>query len=178
MPYVDPQTVNNPTAGAVAPAAWGDAVRDAVQFLANPPKCRVYNSAAISHATSGTAQALTFNSERYDTDTMHSTSVNTGRITFTTAGTYDLFATVAWAANVTGFRQIYFRLNGTTIIAIASVMAITSAGEQTFQSLATTYAFAATDYVELVANQNSGGALNVVAVGNYSPEVGATWVSL
>ncbi|MDQ3155989.1 MAG: hypothetical protein M3Q98_04600 [Actinomycetota bacterium] len=176
MPYVDPQTVNNPTAGAVAPAAWGDAVRDAVQFLANPPKVRVYNSASISHVTSGTSQALTFNSERYDTDTMHSTSVNTGRITFTTAGTYSLFANVEFASNATGYRALEIRLGGATII--ASQVAQTNATQVTIMTIYTEYAFTAGQYVEIMVNQTSGAALNINAGANYSPEAGARWVSL
>lgn len=143
-----------------------------IAFLANPPRCRVYNSANISHATSGVAQALTFNSERYDTDTMHSTAVNTERITFTTGGTYDVFSHVAFAVNPTGYRQAYIRLNATTII-VADTRAA-APGEATHLTAATTYDFSAGDYIEVYANQTSGAALNVVALGNYSPEFGAT----
>ena len=30
-PYVDPQTIHNPSTGASPPASWGDAVRDALE---------------------------------------------------------------------------------------------------------------------------------------------------
>jgi hypothetical protein len=55
--------------------------------------CRVYNSGnqTISNAT---WTDLTFDSELYDTDTMHDTSSNTNRITFTTAGVYVWMLTV------------------------------------------------------------------------------------
>ena len=175
MPYVDPQTVSNPTSGSVAPAAWGDAVRDATQYLANPPKVRCYNSALISVANS-TGQALTFNSERFDTDTMHSTSVNTSRITFTTAGTYLVGGSLQWDTNTTGYRSVSLRLNGAT--PISNVSSATRADGFLDQSISSLYAFAAADYLELVVIQTSGGALNVPAAGNNSPEFYAVWVSL
>src|SRR3990167_8910278 len=50
---------------------------------------RAYNDAAIS-LTSGTATIITLNQERWDTDTIHSTSSNTGRLTATTAGRYQI----------------------------------------------------------------------------------------
>src|SRR5512139_267514 len=78
--------------------------------------CRVYNNAAINIAND-TVTALTFNSERFDTNGIHSTALNTGRLTCQTAGTYVITAHAAFAANATNRRQITIRLNGATIIA-------------------------------------------------------------
>lgn len=141
------------------------------------PTCRVYNSANISHTTSGTAQALTFNSERYDVSSMHSTSSNTGRITIPTnwAGKYSVGASVGFASNATGYRQISIRLNGTTDIVFHNTNAIS--GLVTRLSCSTIYEFAAGDYIEVFANQTSGGALDVLAQGNHTPEFYATWQS-
>lgn len=177
MGYTDPNTVDNPTAGSVAPTAWGDIVRDDLQFLANPPKCRVYNSANISIATSGTPQALTFNSERFDTDSMHSTVSNTGRITFTTAGTYEIGAHVVFDPNSTGYRDLTIRLNGTTTIAYDRDTPI-GGGVSTVMFLVSLWAFSAGDYIEVVVTQTSGGALNVANSANISPEFWSLWVSL
>ncbi len=65
------------------------------------------------------ATYLTFATERHDTDSMHSTSSNTGRIVFTAAGVYGMFANVALAANATGYRLVGIEINrsGTTIAA-------------------------------------------------------------
>ena len=130
--------------------------------------CRVYNSSNIS-INNNTATALTFDSERYDTDTMHSTSSNTGRITIKTAGKYIIGATVEFAVNGTNIRQIYPQVNGSTIIAVQSAPA-TSGTNQTRMVFNTIYSFAVNDYIELIAYQNSGGSLNVTVNGNYSPE--------
>lgn len=174
MAYAVP---TNFAAGAVLTEAQLDVLGNDIVFLANPPKCRVYNSAPISHVASGTVQAVTFDSERYDTDTMHSTSVNTSRITFTTAGTFAVFGNLAFAANATGFRAIELRLNGTTYIASIVIPAV-GGGIPTRLGVYTEYAFTAGQYVELIANQTSGGALNLEQSGNAYPEFGARWVSL
>jgi hypothetical protein len=129
---------------------------------------RVYNSGALSIANS-TATALTFDSERYDTDTCHSTSSNTSRLTATTAGKYHIGGAIDWAANDTGIRQCYVRLNGSTIIAVQTTNN-TGAGNNCQMVVGTIYDLSATDYVELIALQTSGGSLNVAANANYSPE--------
>lgn len=130
---------------------------------------RVYNSANIS-LTSGADTALTFDTERYDTDTIHSTSSNTGRLTATTAGKYTISGTAAFAANATGARGLGIRLNGTTFIALARVPAVAGGTDITSLTVTTDYNLSATDYVELIGYQTSGGSLNVLAGGNYSPE--------
>lgn len=150
-------------------------LKDNTNFLYNAPACRVYNSANISVADA-TLQALTFNTERKDTDTMHSTAVNTGRITFTTAGFYGLDGHVEYTANVGGNRRLAFRVNGSTYIAKLGP-GFNNAAFTAELSLHTSYQFAAADYAELIAYQNSGGALNVLASGNYSPEFAATWLA-
>ena len=76
---------------------------------------RVYNSAAQSITTSS-ATALTFDTERYDTDTIHSTSVNTSRLTCITAGIYIISGQMEFASNTVGLREVFIQLNGTTRI--------------------------------------------------------------
>jgi len=132
------------------------------------PSARVFNSANQSIADSSTV-ALAFNSERYDTDSMHDTVTNNTRLTCNTTGTYSITGSVQFAANGTGRRLVQIRLNGATVIGSASVP--TASGTFNTDLFVTTdYQLSATDYVELVAFQNSGGALNVLATSNYSPE--------
>lgn len=128
---------------------------------------RVHNNAPIT-LTTGVPTALTFNSERFDSGSVHSTSVNTSRLTAPVAGTYDIKGHASFAANATGVRNLDIRLNGTTVI--ASQLQPAASGIITTVSVPTTYQLAANDYVELVAFQSSGGDLNVNAAGNYSPE--------
>jgi hypothetical protein len=130
---------------------------------------RVYNSANISVANNA-VQALTFDSERYDTASMHSTSVNTSRLTCTVAGWYAIGAHAIHDANATGVRGLYIRMNGATFIGPVEGPAGATAARGTAQTVVTVYQLAVGDYVEAWAFQNSGAALNVLALGNYSPE--------
>lgn len=138
------------------------------------PGARVFNSANISIPDS-TNTTLTFDSERFDTDTIHSTSSNQGRLTATTAGVYIITGHVTWAANATGYREVFIKLNGTTTIAESTHNA--NVGATTHQSIATIYKLAAADYVELRVNQTSTAALNVTTNGNFSPEFAMMWSS-
>lgn len=175
MAYVGPGTwaAND----LITAAKLNQDVRDNVSFLATPPSCRVFNSANISHATSGATQFLTFNSERWDSQTLHSTSSLTGRITMPVAGKYLVGGNISFASNTTGVRTLNIRVNGTTTIANYACLPITG-GVETPMFIETLYSFSASDYVELGCLQSSGGALNVLASGNYSPEFWALWVSL
>jgi hypothetical protein len=134
---------------------------------------RAYNSAAIS-VPNATITAITLDSERDDTDSIHSTSSNTSRLTCNTAGKYDIKGQIEYPANATGVRGIGIRLNGTTIINLAKVPAVSST-ETISLPVATDYNLAVGDYVELVAYQTSGGALNANATANYSPEFSMIW---
>ena len=174
MPYVAPRTWVVPD--AITAARLNQDLRDNVAFLANPPKVRAYNSAAIS-TTTATATLITLDSERYDTDTMHSTATNTGRITFTTAGTYRYTARIAFASGAGDYREVKIRLGGATDIDLDS-RGVAGGGNYTTCICTGEYAFTAGQYIEMFAYQNSGGNLNVVVAGNYSPEFSAVWVSL
>lgn len=123
---------------------------------------RVYNDAAIS-VTDINPQALTFNSERYDTDTIHDTGSNTSRLTCKTAGKYLIVGNIQWANITSGSREVDIRLNGTTYIAACSMLGI-------YQVVTTIYNLAENDYVELMAAQGSGNPLNVNSAANFSPE--------
>lgn len=182
MAYTTPRTwvaLEYPTA-----AQFNTHVRDNIAFLANPPSCRVYNSAAASIANNtatilGTTGATTafFNSERWDTDSMHSTVTNPGRITINTAGLYLVAAHMGFVPNASGYRQAYLRLNGSTIICVETIAA-SSSGAGTDLNPATIYKFAVNDYIEVVVHQTSGGALNLGSSANYTPEFGATWIGI
>lgn len=178
MAYVDPQSVNNPTAGATLPAAWGDVIRDDLEWLArNKPHAAVFNSAAQSIPDS-THTALTFDSEHVDVGGMHSTSSNTSRLTIPSGadGWYDVGGCVEFAAvNTTGIREVELRLNGLSLIAIQQVTAANIVQQVTVNRKSQ---LVAGDYIELTVFQSSGGALNVNASALYSPEFWIEWQCL
>jgi hypothetical protein len=131
----------------------------------------VRNSANQSIANSSMT-ALLFDTESggantYDTDTMHDTSSNTGRLVATTAGKYIITGHVRWASNNTGRRIIEIRLNGAEIAQIEDSASTTGAHEQ---GITTALDLDADDYVELKVLQTSGGALNSEANGSHIPD--------
>lgn len=129
---------------------------------------RVTNSAAIS-VPNATATVLTFDQERRDDGSLHSTSSNTDRLTAPVAGWYQIAGNVEFATNATGFRTISVRKNGgTTIIWVSQANAVS--GTQTILQVGCVAYLAANDYVSLYAYQSSGGALNVQKSDEYSPE--------
>ena len=180
MAYSAPTTKTTGT--LITSTIWNQDVVDNVLFLANPPACRVYNSIS-QNITDNTELALTFDSERFDTDNMHSTSSNTSRITFNTAGVYIVTFTCELPADTT-YQRVYahIKLNGATSLAVSDSYAMTSSGygAAVFVNVTTIYKFAATNYVQaLVFQDNSGGAAkSALASPNYSAEFAACWVGL
>jgi hypothetical protein len=133
------------------------------------PCARVFHSANQS-TTSGVFLSVAFDSERFDTDTIHDTVTNNTRLTCKTAGKYLITASIEIAFNATGTRIATLRLNGVTPLASMSVPAAATGSVPTRLTPTTIYDLAVNDYVEVQAWQDSGGALNVSAAGNYSPE--------
>lgn len=129
--------------------------------------CRVYNTGNQALAT-GVYTAITFDSERYDTDGMHSTSSNTSRITINQDGKYHVGACVSYAPHVTGQRFVTIYLNGTTYIAYTRP--VSDAADGSYTTLACDYQFSAGDYIEVRMYQNTGGNLNSVFTANAYPE--------
>jgi len=119
--------------------------------------CRVYNSAVQSCANEAWT-TLAFDSEAWDTDTIHDLVTNNSRLTCKTAGKYIITAFAAFAANATGQRFFTIKLNGTIYLTQACFQA--AAAQRTACTIATLYSLAVNDYVEFLIYQNSGGALN------------------
>lgn len=146
-------------------------VKDSVNFLANPPACRVYHSIGQT-VNNASATALAFNSERYDTFGMHDTVTNNSRITFVTGGLYAVGGNVEVPAG-TGDRSLEILLNGGTYVAMMRLAA--AAGIPWVGQVLATYKFAAGDYIQLRLYQASGAAVTVPASTGYHAEFWATW---
>ena len=120
---------------------------------------RVFNSANQS-LTNNTLTALAFDSESFDTDAYHSTVTNTSRLTVPTGkgGYFLISASVEWPSNTTGARQLFIRVNGTSYIGGVAINSPPTGSS--IQTVGLIYNLADADYVEAVAAQGSGGALN------------------
>jgi hypothetical protein len=150
-PDLDPSVNNLLTCGGSGLLAKVPAV------ISNPPACSAFRSTNQS-ISNNTLTAVSFANELYDTDTMHSNTVNPTRVTFTTAGTYVVTFVAVWNKNAVGNRVAEIRKNGTDVLAYESKL---HGGADLFvgHSLVVQDEFVATDYVEGLVLQTSGGAL-------------------
>jgi hypothetical protein len=129
--------------------------------------CRLFNTATISVANN-TATALTYNSESFDTDSFHSTSSNTSRITIPAGlgGKYSVFAIIEYPANTTGSREIQIRINGS--VAGQTIVDYQNFSSGAFyQKTAGIMELTAGDYIELWVLQSSGVSLNIALSQSY-----------
>ena len=121
-------------------------------------KC-VGNGSTSQTINNATLTAVTWASESWDTDSFHSTSTNTSRITIPSgkAGKYEIQIAIGWNANTSGERVVKLYLNG----ASKEVTASAPASGTTSNILVTTYDLAVGDYIEVYLYQNSGGARSI-----------------
>lgn len=168
--------------GGKITAAWANAdVRDAIDFLLDPPRVKAYQGTTpTTAATSGTAQLILWDTEQYDTDSMHSTSVNTSRLTIVTGGMYDIKTSLYCVANATGWRQIEVRKNsgGSAVggTQLAQFRAATSPTSSAWVGGDLDEPLVAGDYIECFFTQTSGGSLASV-VGQSFSWFSARWVA-
>lgn len=186
MPYTAPHTIT--TGELVTVDTMNDEWGGNASFLANPPSCRVYHNANISIAensivvlgvTAGATAA--FNQERWDTDGMHSTVTNPGRITFNTAGVYVCTFNVVFENAAYNYAQAAIMLNNSTALGIQDAASFTNAlaFEQSV-TVTVQWKFQAGDYiVARVYHRNAAvAARNVIARAQDSLEFSATWIGL
>lgn len=136
----------------------------------SPYYCRCHKSGAQA-ITTGSFQAITYDTNDYDNDSMHSTVTNTSRITATHAGVYVVRGYLQW--NNTGGgnqRAIELRVNGAT--AYNSVNVPGSGTIDLAYVVSDQFNLSASDYVELLAFQDSGGSINVLSSSFSAARVG------
>ena len=128
---------------------------------------RVNRTALLSVANS-TDTAVTWQAADGNDLTSWSSGTNPTRITAQVPGRYMAVASMRWASNGTGFRTGEIRLNGTTIIGrhAQAFVAAGSPTQYTLTSMPITMAIG--DYLELIAWQNSGAALDLAYQNDYS----------
>ena len=127
--------------------------------------CALTNSVTQSIANN-TYQALTFNTEVFDTDGFHDTSTNTNRITIPSgkAGKYLVTVTATFATNGSGVRVMYLTKNSTTPsgpTTFGSVQTLASSGANSSVAYSVVLNLNVGDWINLSPYQNSGGALDL-----------------
>lgn len=167
-------TISTFTAGAVLTATQLNTMKAASDFWALTPRAYVYQSAVTSIANSAASwtllpmQAEVFDIVQSGDSPMHDTTTDPSRIYIRTTGKYEINGQVQFVTNATGYRAVQVRLNSAGSSSGGSQISLTyvDASSTTVCSVpipTTEVSLTAGDYVELFAQQNSGGALNTIA---------------
>lgn len=160
----------------VETGAYLNSLRDALNFLLNPPLAVIYQ-ASVQSIPNNAFTALTFDTTTTDSYGGHSNSTNPSRYTAQVAGWYELDGGFSLAANGTGVRDGQWYRNGSAIstpgagVVTGGSAAYTATepmpGMPTFLNVG--------DYVELYVFQNSTAALNS-NVTTYNSYMTVRWV--
>lgn len=166
-------TIATAIAGTVATAAYLNSVKAANDFWALTPRAYVYQSSVTSVANSAASwtllpmQAEVFDIVQSGDSPMHDTTTDPSRVYIRTTGKYEINGQVQIVLNSVGYRSAQVRLNaagsgsGGTQLAL-NVVDASSAALVSLPIPTVEVALSAGDYVELFAQQNSGGALNTI----------------
>ena len=122
-----------------------------------------FNAGAIT-LTTGVTTAITWSSENFDTDAIHSTATNTNRFTIPSGkgGYWAFMFQVKWASNSSNSRYLFVSKNGTDWLQ----QEMTATNGNFNQTITGIIDASATDYISCAALQTSGGNLDISA-GDY-----------
>lgn len=181
MPRTVPASLTE-VPGNFITGAWQNAqVKALNDFLAGSaangvPRFRGY-AATTQSIANNTWTSLNIDTEVYDSDNGHSTVTNNSRYTVQVAGTYLVTGSVGYAANATANRAIRFAVNGTAIAgSFVKCAPADTSGSTGLVTVAQVVCIVG-DYIEVMANQNSGAALLTAAAGDVAPSLAVQWIS-
>lgn len=133
-----------------------------ITATANPSALALTLSQSVSN---NTATAISLGAESWDTNGIHSTSVNTSRMTIATAGIYRYDGQIVFPGqNATNARvEAYVRLNGATTLSRSGGLKTTITSVDECICVGGLYSLVATDYLELYAFHSMGSSATVTA---------------
>lgn len=141
------------------------------------PAARVTHSTTQTVSTD-TSQPLIFDTEIYDTASMHSTNfIDNASLRAPVDGIYAVTAQVMWGAGGTGVRLIRLVRNGSQLLAEELEPISAAAGGPLYQARTTQARLQAGDFVQLVARQNSGSNQTVLKDDELTPEFSMVWLA-
>lgn len=169
-------------AGEVVTATEMNAnVSDVLSFLSNPPILRIRQTAAQTITTS-TVTYINFDTEDVDSSGMHSNVTNPMNATAVYPGWYWCSGGVGFAANATGFRQVFWAYNGSSsgvLGAGSDQTTVTAAATARIPIGATLIFMNVGDNVRIGCFHNVGSNLltAVTNAGGEQPSMALTWAS-
>lgn len=134
-------------------------IRDALNFLISRPM-GVFRKSGNQSTSNNTATAIGWDVEDLDNDGGHSNVTNNTRYTSQSAGWFHVSCTLHWAANATGFREVWFRVNADNTRRHGYCVLEVDDGVEGKDTNSSTHIYLnAGDYVEVMGRQSSGGTL-------------------
>lgn len=122
------------------------------------PATRIRNSVNQS-MPSGVETVVAFDTEDFNTDGMHSSSVNPTRLTIKTPGLYQISAEYMFPSGPPSSAQIFIRKNGSVELTGVDGRSVTAVAPE--GTISSHVLLAAGDYIELTCYQNSGAAITL-----------------
>lgn len=95
------------------------------------------------------------------------TNSPSGTFTINTTGIYTISATIAYLANATGFRFVYFKLNSSPIYYSEMMVPIGHATNNTCVHTVFTGRLSHGDVIKIITAHIAGGALNIIGYSTY-----------
>lgn len=155
LPVPNPRTF---VAGETETAAYFNAIRDAVNFLANKPMAVLYQAAAQT-INNTTATTIAFDSTVTDSYGGHSNSTNNTRYTAQVTGWYWVAGSTSWNNISGGDRTIGIWKNGAAVPYYGSGNPAASINVNPQESGFGLVQLNAGDYVEISVYQDSGAPI-------------------
>jgi hypothetical protein len=162
-------------------ALWTAQVKATMDYLMGSgtngvPRFKGWASTAQTLTTGATDTPITLDTEDWDSDNGHSTTVNTSRYTIQVAGTYRIVAIGGFSTNATGNRKLGININGANARA-GSIQQAGMASNSWNSCVVTELACVVGDYIEIVMWQTSGGNLATAASAGFGPALMVCWIS-
>lgn len=158
----------DPYPGTPSPNTLADATKLRAQLDAvfdGSPRVRVYYNANIGSVTGGTPAFMPFNAELYDQPValpMHDNTTNNSRLTCRVAGLYFVKACIKWQYHANPGRSLALYKNGVIFANNVLPGAPQPAGLETTLQVVDFIPLAVNDYVQVSANQYTGGNLDIL----------------
>lgn len=138
-------------------------------FVCSPEiSARVHFTSDLAIA-GATLYVIDWDSERWDTASIHNTSVNPSRLTAPVEGIYQIFCSVWWDSGGSGGHFVHLRHNGGTYLASQAMPAYALGPILSGVTVNTVYRLAAGEYLECLVNSESASS---VSAGGFSSEFG------
>lgn len=147
-------------------------------FTLNVPLAVLYQATTQSIASGGSGTALTFDSESADTYSGHSTTTNSSRYTGQVPGYYLVYGIAVFGPSATGYRAATIGKNGsqTVLPGAFGVSAPITGINAAATALSVVQMNGTTDYVEIYAQQNSGGSLATPVTSDQQSAMTVWWL--